>query len=130
MPTRKWSIVTLLVLLTSAVAAIAIVIAGLVSYPLVVTTSQEVGARNLAQLANVTANAIDQQRSGPGSGVGQALIKTLQRESISAYLIPRAASNLEDLPFDFSQIFIDQLNNGEDISGRVSSSDSEYLLVQ
>ena len=94
MTTRKWSIVTLLVLLTSAVAAIAIVIAGLVSYPLVVSTSQEVGARNLAQLANVTANAIDQQRSGPGSGVGQGLIKTLQRESISAYLIPRGTSNL------------------------------------
>ena len=75
MTTRKWSIITLLVLLTSAVAAIAIVIAGLVSYPLVVSTSQEVGARNLAQLANVTANAIDQQRSGPGSGVGQGLAR-------------------------------------------------------
>ncbi|MDA9350475.1 hypothetical protein N9R32_01735, partial [Actinomycetota bacterium] len=87
MTTRKWSIVTLLVLLTSAVAAIAIVIAGLVSYPLVVSSSQELGARNLAQLANVTANAIDQRVRG--EGVGPALINTLQRESISAYLIPK-----------------------------------------
>ena len=128
MTTRKWSIVTLLVLLTSAVAAIAIVIAGLVSYPLVVSSSQEAGAKNLAQLANVTANAIDQKGAGSGSGVGQGLIKTLQRESISAYLIPRGTANLGDLPFDFSQSFIDQLDNGEDVSGRVSSSDSEYLL--
>jgi two-component system OmpR family sensor kinase len=128
MKLRRWSIVALLVLLTSAVAALAIVVAGLVSYPLVVSSSQDVGAKNLAQLANVTANAIDQQGSGPGSGVGQGLIKTLQRESISAYLIPLGSPNLDDLPFDFPQIFIDQLNNGQDISGRVSSVASEYLL--
>lgn len=126
MKLHRWSIVTLLVILTSAVAALAIVVAGLVSYPLVVSSSQEVGARNLAQLANVTANAIDQQ--GSGSGVGQGLISTLQRESISAYLIPFGSPNLEDLPFDFPQAYVDQLNSGENISGRVSSADGEYLL--
>jgi two-component system OmpR family sensor kinase len=126
MKLRRWSIVTLLVLLTSAVAAFAIVVAGLVSYPLVVSSSQDVGARNLSQLANVTANAIDQQ--GSGSGVGQGLIKTLQRESISAYLIPLGSPSLDDLPFNFPQTYVDQLNNGENISGRVSSADSEYLL--
>jgi len=123
---RTWSIVTLLVILTSAVAAFAIVVAGLVSYPLVVSSSQDVGARNLSQLANVTANAIDQQDSG--SGVGQGLIKTLQRESISAYLIPFGSPNLNDLPFNFPQIYVDQLNSGQNISGRVSSADGEYLL--
>ena len=123
---RTWSIVTLLVMLTSAVAAFAIVVAGLVSYPLVVSSSQDVGARNLSQLANVTANAIDQQDSG--SGVGQGLIKTLQRESISAYLIPFGSPNLNDLPFNFPQIYVDQLNIGQNISGRVSSADGEYLL--
>ena len=126
MKSRSWSIVTLFILLTSAVAAFAIVVAGLVSYPLIVSSSQEVGARNLAQLANVTANAIDQQ--GSGSGVGQGLIKTLQRESISAYLIPLGSPNLDDLPFDFPQTFVDQLNDGQNISGRVSSLDGEYLL--
>jgi two-component system sensor histidine kinase BaeS len=123
---RTWSIVTLLVILTSAVAAFAIVVAGLVSYPLVVSSSQDVGARNLSQLANVAANAIDQQDSG--SGVGQGLIKTLQRESISAYLIPFGSPNLNDLPFNFPQIYVDQLNSGQNISGRVSSIDGEYLL--
>jgi signal transduction histidine kinase len=123
---RRWSIVALLVLLTSAVAALAIVVAGLVAYPLVVSSSQDLGARNLAQLANVTADAIDQQ--GSGSGVGQGLIKTLQRESISAYLIPFGSPNLGDLPFNFPQTYVDQLNNGQNISGRVSSADSEYLL--
>jgi signal transduction histidine kinase len=123
---RTWSIVTLLVILTSAVAAFAIVVAGLVSYPLVVSSSQDVGARNLSQLANVTANAIDQQDSG--SGVGQGLIKTLQRESISAYLIPFGSPDLNDLPFNFPQIYVDQLNSGQNISGRVSSADGEYLL--
>jgi signal transduction histidine kinase len=123
---RTWSIVTLLVILTSAVAAFAIVVAGLVSYPLVVSSSQDVGARNLSQLANVTANAIDQQESG--SGVGQGLIRTLQRESISAYLIPFGSPNLNDLPFIFPQLYVDQLNSGQNISGRVSSADGEYLL--
>ncbi len=128
MKLRRWSIVALLVLLTSAVATIAIVVAGLVSYPLVVSSSQDVGAKNLAQLANVTANAIDQQGSGTGLGVGQGLIKTLQRESISAYLIPLGSPNLDDLPFNFPQTYVDQLNDGQDISGRVSSVDSEYLI--
>ncbi len=128
MKLRKWSIVPLLVLLTSAVAALAIVIAGLVSYPLVVSSSQDVGAKNLAQLATVTANAIDQQGSGLGSGVGQGLIRTLQRESISAYLIPLGSPDLGDLPFVFPESFVHQLNEGQDISGRVSSADSEYLL--
>jgi two-component system OmpR family sensor kinase len=123
---RSWSIVTLLVILTSAVAAFAIVVAGLVSYPLVMSSSQDAGARNLSQLANVTANAIDQQRAG--SGVGQGLIKTLQRESISAYLIPFGSPNLNDLPFSFPQTYVDQLNAGQNISGRVSSADGEYLL--
>jgi two-component system sensor histidine kinase BaeS len=77
-------------------------------------------------LANVAANAIDQQDSG--SGVGQGLIKTLQRESISAYLIPFGSPNLNDLPFNFPQIYVDQLNSGQNISGRVSSIDGEYLL--
>lgn len=126
MKLRRWSIVTLLVILTSAVAAFAIVVAGLVSYPLIVSSSQDVGARNLSQLANVTANAIDQQ--GSGSGVGQGLIKTLQRESISAYLIPSGSPNLDDLPFNFPQTYVDQLNIGENISGRVSSAEGEYLL--
>jgi len=128
MKLRNWSIVGLLVLLTSAVAAIAIVVAGLVSYPLIVSSSQDVGAKNLAQLATVTANAIEQQESGSGAGVGQSLIKTLQRESISAYLIPQGSPNLGDLPFDFPQTYVDQLNEGRDISGRVSSSESEYLI--
>lgn len=126
MKLRRWNIVTLLVLLTSAVAAFAIVVVGLVSYPLIMSSSQDVGARNLSQLANVTANAIDQQ--GSGSGVGQGLIKTLQRESITAYLIPLGSPNLDDLPFDFPQTYVDQLNVGQNISGRVSSAQGEYLL--
>ena len=126
MKLRRWSIVSLLVLLTSAVAAFAIVVAVLVSYPLIMSSSQDIGARNLSQLANLTANAIDQQ--GSRSGVGQGLIKTLQRESITAYLIPLGSPNLDDLPFDFPQTYVDQLNTGQDISGRVSSAQGEYLL--
>ena len=127
---RRWSIVSLLVLLTSAVATIAIVVAGLISYPLVVSSSQDVAAKNLAQLANVTANAIDQQNfgAGAGAGVGQGLIRTLQRESVSAYLIPRGNPDLRDLPFDFPASYLDQLNQGTDVSGRVTSSQSEFLL--
>ena len=72
---RRWSIVSLLVLLTSAVATIAIVVAGLISYPLVVSSSQDVAAKNLAQLANVTANAIDQQNFGAGAVRVRVLVK-------------------------------------------------------
>ncbi len=126
---RRYSIVTPTVLLTSSIAAIAIIIGALVSYPLIVASSQDVGQRNLSQLANVTANSLE--RGSGGRGLGSSLVSTLQRESISAYLFsPTAAPGTEfdDLPLGFSQELASALVSGEVVSERVETDDGQFLF--
>ncbi|MGB4324991.1 MAG: HAMP domain-containing sensor histidine kinase [Candidatus Nanopelagicales bacterium] len=126
---RRLSIVTPTVLLTSLVAAIAVVIAGFVSYPLIVASSEQVGQRNLAQLANVTANAVE-RNAGAGS-LDSNLISTLQRESISAYLfgpVDAADISADDLPSGFGVGMARKLLNGQEVSARVSTPAGQLLF--
>ena len=126
---RRSSIVTPTVLLTSSIAAIAIVIGALVSYPLILASTQDVGQRNLAQLANVTASSLEQ---GFGNaGLSENLVDTLQRESISAYLFSSSATPqtvFEDLPLGFSQQSASDLLAGLEVSERVATEGGEYLF--
>ena len=126
---RRSSIVTPTVLLTSSIAAIAIVIGALVSYPLILASTQDVGQRNLAQLANVTASSLEQ---GFGNaGLSENLVATLQRESISAYLFSSNATPetvFEDLPLGFSQQSASDLLAGLEVSERVATESGEYLF--
>lgn len=126
---RRLSIVTPTVLLTSLVAAIAVFVAGFVSYPLIVANSEQVGQRNLAQLANVTANAVE-RNAGSGS-LDPNLISTLQRESISAYLfgpVDVVDISADDLPSGFGVGMARKLLNGEEISARVSTPAGQLLF--
>ncbi len=125
----RYSIVTPTVLLTSSIAAIAIVIGAIVSYPLIVASSQDLGQRNLSQLANVTANSLE--RGSGGRGIGPALVAALQRESISAYLFsPTAVPNteFEDLPLGFSQTLASDLVGGQAVSERTETSAGQFLF--
>lgn len=126
---RRFSIVTPTMLLTSSIAAIAIIIGALVSYPLILASTQDVGQRNLAQLANVTANSLD--RGFGNSGLGSNLVATLQRESISAYLFGSNATPetmFNDLPLGFSQQSASELLSGVEVSERVATGDGEFLF--
>lgn len=125
----RYSIVTPTVLLTSSIAAIAIVIGAIVSYPLIVASSQDVGQRNLSQLANVTANSLE--RGSGGRGIGTALVAALQRESISAYLFSPASNpdtQFDDLPLGFSQGLASDLVGGQAVSERVDTSAGQFLF--
>ena len=55
------SIVTRTVLLTAAIAAIAVIVAGLVSYPLVRSAAENQTRADLASLADLTQIIIDHQ---------------------------------------------------------------------
>lgn len=125
----RYSIVTPTVLLTSGVAAIAIVIGAFVSYPLIVASSQDVGQRNLSQLANVTSNSLE--RGSGGQQLDSRLISALQRESISAYLFSPLAGRgtvFEDLPSGFSQAQASSLLSGDVVSERIDTSDGQILF--
>lgn len=124
-----YSIVTPTVLLTSSIAAIAIVVGALVSYPLIVASSQDVGQRNLSQLANVTANTLELGRGN--RGLGSNLVATLQRESITAYLFSSTATpetRFEDLPPGFTQDSATKLIAGSEISERSDTSQGQFLF--
>ncbi len=126
---RRYSIVTPTVILTSSVAAVAILIGALVSYPLIVASSEEVGQRNLSQLANVTANSLE--RGLVDGGLNSNLVTTLQRESISAYLFNPAASpadEFRDLPFGFTQELARSLVEGNAISERLETDSGQFLF--
>ena len=68
---RRMSIVTRTVLLTSAIAAIAVIVAGLVSYPLLRSAAESQTRGELVGLADLTATALEQ---GSGEGRGLSLI--------------------------------------------------------
>lgn len=126
---ERYSIVTPTVLLTSSIAAIAIIIGAIVSYPLIVASSQDIGQRNLSQLANVTANSLE--RGTGGRGIGSALVAALQRESISAYLFSPTASpttEFDDLPLGFSQSLASDLVSGQSVSERADTSAGQFLF--
>jgi two-component system OmpR family sensor kinase len=87
---RRMSIVTRTVLLTSATAAIAVLVAGLVSYPLLHSAAESQTRGELVGLADLTATALDRD---PGDGhdggepLPRPLIETLQARQITGYLV-------------------------------------------
>jgi two-component system sensor histidine kinase BaeS len=88
---RRMSIVTRTVLLTAAIAAIAVFVAGLVSYPLVRSEAETQTRADLVRLADLTATALD-GRTGEGAGprdepLPRGLIAALQAAQITGYLV-------------------------------------------
>ena len=88
--TQRSSIVTRTVLLTSAVAAIVVVVAGIVSFPLIRATALTQAQGTLSRLADVTATAIE-RGTGPGARgdriLPRALVETLRAEMVTGYLV-------------------------------------------
>ena len=85
----RQSIVTRTVLMTSAIAALAIVIAGLISYPLVRSTALTQAHGSLARLADLTVSALNQDSFVPGHNepLPRPLAETLQAEDVTGYII-------------------------------------------
>jgi signal transduction histidine kinase len=84
------NLVTRMVLLTSAVAAIVVLVAALISFPLVRSAEVNQSKNQLSRLADLTAAAID--RGAPRGGerdqlVPQSLAATLLAEQVQGYLV-------------------------------------------
>lgn len=91
-PTRM-SIVTRTVLLTSAIAVLAVLVAGLVSYPLVRAAAESQTRADLSRLADLTATALDQ-----GGGdldditLPRPLVAALEAEEVTAFVVSARAT--------------------------------------
>ncbi|TEX50464.1 MAG: hypothetical protein B7C55_10750 [Actinomycetales bacterium mxb001] len=92
---RRWGILPRIVLLTSAVAAVAVLVAGLVSFPLVRGDAQARALDDLSRLAGLTASAL---RVGPGGTyvLPPRVGTVLQAEQVTAYVVTPGATELPD----------------------------------
>ena len=85
---RRTSLVMRVVMLTSGVAIVAVVIAVLVSYPLVRSAAQSQAQATLARLADLTASALERGVNRPGEPLPRRLAEALIAEQVTAYLVP------------------------------------------
>ena len=124
-------IVTRTVLLTSAIAAIVVVVAGLVSYPLVRSATEAQTRTELANLADLTATALDERvgsgRDGNGRGDGplpRGLIEALQARQITGYLVYPGSEIPPGVPADV----VDAVLAGQAVSAEGGREDGDILI--
>ena len=127
---KRMSIVTRTVLLTAAIAAIAVVVAGLVSYPLVRSAAETQTRADLVRLADLTATALDgryDDRNGDGrrdEPLPRSLIAALQAEQITGYLVAPGA----EAPPGVSQEVLDAALGGASVSSEGRTKDGMVLV--
>ena len=105
-PGRRTSLVTRTVLMASAIAAIVVVVASLVSYPLIRATALTQMQATLGRLADLTAAAVERgPRAGARDGelLPRALAETLRAEQVTGYLVFDAAFRPPGLRLDHVQ---------------------------
>ncbi len=124
---RRMSIVTRTVLLTSAIAAIAVLVAGIVSYPLLQSAAESQTRGELVGLADLTATALE-QGSDAGRGRGEplphSLIEALQARQITGYLVAEGAA----LPPGVSQEVVSAVTSGQSVSSEGVTSAGTVLI--
>jgi two-component system sensor histidine kinase BaeS len=130
MSTRRarMSIVTRTVLLTSAIAAIAVLVAGIVSYPLVRSAAETQTRADLSRLADLVDTSIEQGGDGDGDHrdglLPRPLVEALLREKIDGYLVRSGATPPDGVPADV----LSQALAGSSVSAEGERSDGPVLV--
>ncbi|MGI9196308.1 MAG: HAMP domain-containing sensor histidine kinase [Candidatus Nanopelagicales bacterium] len=122
---KRSGILARIVLLTSVVAAIAVLVAGLVSFPLVRSNAQELAVSDLARLADLTATAL---RVEPG---GQYVLpprvaSVLQAEQVTAYVVGAGA---RDLPAGITPDDVEAVTKGQPLEKTVETDQGALIVV-
>lgn len=110
MTQQRSTIVSRTVLMTSAVAAIAVIVAGIVAYPLVRASTLSRTQATLAQLADLTTAALDRsvgaERRHRGELLSPELTDALRREQVRGFLVFADAAPPPGLtPAQLSRLF-------------------------
>jgi signal transduction histidine kinase len=126
-PSRKrWGIVTQTMVLVSAIATIAVLVAGVASFPFVRAAAEGQAQGKLASLADVTAAYADRRIQTREQLLPRPLARVLGREEISGYVIERGAQPPSDIPEDL----VVAVNNGESVSARVETPSGSTFLIE
>ena len=122
---RRSGILPRIVLLTSAVAAIAVLVAGLVSFPLVRSNAQALAVNDLSQLADLTATAL---RVEPGGEyfLPPRVAAVLQSEQVKAYVVGAGA---RDLPAGVTPADVETVTKGGSLTRTIETGSGSLLIV-
>lgn len=120
---RRLGIVASTVLLTSGIAAVAVIVAGIVAYPLVRSAAETQARAELSTLTDLTAGGLSR---GPeiGREFPRNLLRALEERGISGYLVPPGAPAPADIPGDV----VAQALAGESVSAERDGPDGTFLI--
>jgi two-component system sensor histidine kinase BaeS len=122
----RQSIVTRTVLMTSAIAALAIVIAGMISYPLVRSTALTQAHNSLARLADLTVSALERDSfvGGRNAPLPGPLAETLQAEDVTGYIVMSGVSEVPGM----TRQQVDRVLAGLPVTTEGRTADGEVLV--
>jgi len=125
-PGARMSLVTRTVLLVSAIATIAALVAGLASYPLVRNAAEQQTRSDLIRLADLTMTALDRGNTGRRNDepLPRQLIAALQAEEITGYLVVPGGQP----PPGVSQRVMDEVFAGRAVSAEGRTTDGQILI--
>jgi signal transduction histidine kinase len=112
--------------LVSAIATIAILVAGVASFPFVRAAAEAQSVGKLASLADITAAYADRRAPRREELLPRPLAQVLGREQITGYVIERGA----EPPAEISRDLVDAVQSGESVSARADTVRGSTFLIE
>ncbi len=122
---RRPGILSRIVLLTTAVAAIAVLVAGLVSFPLIRGSAERAARVELTRLADLTATTLTVDQDGQFV-LPRRVASVLNAEQVTAYVVPEGAT---DLPAGVTEEDAAALASGSSVSTTADTPSGPVLVV-
>jgi two-component system OmpR family sensor kinase len=123
---RRWGIATQTMVLVIAIAMIAVLVAGVASFPFVRAAAEAQSVGKLASLADITAAYADRRAPRREELLPRPLAQVLGREQITGYVIERGA----DPPEEISRDLVEAVLSGESVSARADASRRSTFLIE
>ncbi|MEK9736935.1 MAG: HAMP domain-containing protein, partial [Candidatus Nanopelagicales bacterium] len=118
-------ILSRILLLATSVASIAVVVAALVSLPLIRSNAQAIAADDLSRLADLTASSLRVDREGRYV-VPQRVGDVLLAEGVTAYVVSTGAT---DLPVGVDGADVAAVTGGESVQRTADTVDGTVLIA-
>ena len=125
-PRGRRGIVTQTMVLVSAIATIAVLVAGVASFPFVRAAAEGQAQGKLASLADVTAAYADRRIQTREQLLPRPLARVLGREEISGYVIESGAVPPTEIP----ENLLAAASSGESVSARVETPTGSTVLIE
>ena len=123
---RRWGITTRTMIVVSVVATVAVLVAGVASFPFVRAAAEGQAQGELASLADVTAAYVDRPLEVRERLLPRPLARVLGREQIAGYLVGVEGQAPPGIPASLVQ----RVFAGESVSARARGDDGTMNLIE